>query len=212
MIFETANTNRLTIASEVLSSNDPVLKNIITQFGPCEIIPTKNYYQRLVESIIGQQLSVKAAASIRLKFLGLFDGKFPIPEQIVEKDIEEYRKAGLSYAKARYIQDLAVHTIEKKIKFEKFSELPNEEIIKELTNVKGIGEWTAHMFLMFGLGRLDVLPTGDLGIKNGIKKLYSLKELPTPEKIEEISDKNNWAPYQTVASWYIWRSLDNSPK
>lgn len=193
-------------------SSDSVMAPLIKTFGPCTIRPHKDYYRELVESIIGQQLSVKAAASINRRFLELFGGIFPEPAAILNKSIEELRSAGLSGAKAGYIQDLAQHVLDGKLKFELFDTLSNEEIIHELVAVKGIGEWTAHMFLMFCMGRLDILPVGDLGIRTGIMKLYGFKTLPTPAEIREISVKFNWHPYESVASWYVWQSLDNAPK
>lgn len=200
----------LTEATEHLTRVDPLLAPIIEARGLCTIEPHTHYYQELVESIISQQLSVKAARSILQKFLGLFDGTFPTPEQILDKSIDELRSAGLSNAKARYIQDLALHVHEKTIQLDILNTLSNEEIVRELTKVKGIGEWTAHMFLMFCMGRLNVLPYGDLGIKNGVQKLYGFDHLPSPEEIQSIAREHRWAPYESVASWYIWKSLDNT--
>jgi len=202
----------LTIASKYLASVDPILVPIIAQAGIPTIIPHKNYYPALVESIVSQQLSVKAAATILKRFLDLFPGNdFPAPGQILSKDIEELRSVGLSRQKGTYIQDLAVKVIEGTVQFEHLDSLTNDQVVKELTQIKGVGVWTVHMFLMFCMGRMDVLPTGDLGIKNGMFSLYRLEEKPTPEQMEAIAKKNNWHPYETVASWYIWHSLDNKP-
>lgn len=173
------------------------------------MVPHSDYYRELVESIIGQQLSVKAAATINRRFVDLFDGTFPTPAVILNKTVEELRAVGLSNAKAKYVQDLAQHVLDDKIEFEKFDSLGNEEIMNELLPVKGIGEWTAQMFLMFCMGRLDVLPVSDLGIRSGVKILYSLDILPTPEEIKAIAKKGGWHPYESIASWYIWQSLDN---
>lgn len=172
----------------------------------------KNYYHELVDSIISQQLSVKAARTIEGRFKDLFGGEFPSPEQILDKDIEELHAVGLSRPKARYIQDLATKILDETVAFDTIDELSNNEIIAELTKVKGIGVWTVHMFLMFCMGRLDVLPTGDLGIRNGIAKLYELDHAPTEREVELIAEKNQWHPYESVASRYIWLSLDNAPK
>ena len=200
-------------AAAYLTKHDPYLAAVIAKAGPSDIAPHTNYYQELVDSIIGQQLSVKAARSIRARFYALFGGnQLPKPEQILGSTIEELRGSGLSNAKARYIQDLALHVLEGKLKFSSIDSLSNEAVIAELTAVKGIGEWTAHMFMMFCMGRLDILPVGDLGIKNGVMKLYGLDKLPTPEIIQGIAEKYSWHPYETVASWYIWHSLDNKPK
>jgi DNA-3-methyladenine glycosylase II len=207
-----ANEHTLSQAAEALRKHDPTLAPIIARAGLPNIIPNKNYYQELVESIISQQLSVKAAATILKRFIELFpDVDFPAPDQILQKDIEQLRAVGLSRQKASYIQDLALKVIEGEVRFNHLDALSNNEVIAELTRIKGVGVWTVHMFLMFCMGRLDVLPTGDLGIKNGIYTLYNLKEKPTPEEMEEIAKKNNWHPYETVASWYIWHSLDNKP-
>lgn len=206
-----ANTKNFQIAANHLASHDPILRPVIARFGLPDITPHTEYYRELVESIVGQQLSVKAAASIRRKFNDLFGGVFPSPEQILEKAPEELRSAGLSWAKTKYIQDLAQHVLDGKIKFDNFDMLSNDEIIRELIDVKGIGEWTVHMFLIFGIGRLDVLPTGDLGIKNGVRALYSFETLPTSAQVVELAEQNHWHPYESVASWYIWESLDNKP-
>jgi DNA-3-methyladenine glycosylase II len=196
-----------------LLANDPILANAIRRGKELpRIAAHTDYYQALVDAIISQQLSVKAAAAIEKRFKELFDGRFPSPEEILSRNILELRNVGISRPKAGYIQDLARHIIEGKVTFVTFDSLPNEAIIKILTRVKGIGEWTAHMFLIFCMGRLDVLPVGDLGIRNGIKKLYSFEAVPTPEEVLLTSQKYHWAPYQTVASWYIWQSLDNTPE
>lgn len=198
-------------AARHLATNDAVLAPVIARYGECTIRPHKNYYQELVESIISQQLSVKAADSILKRFMALFDGRFPSPEQILTKDVETLRSLGFSYAKGRYVLDLAQHVVDGRVKFDHLDGLSNQEVIQELTAVKGIGEWTVHMFLMFCMGRLDVLATGDLGIKNGIRALYGLSSTPTPDQISGIAGQNIWHPYESVACWYIWRSLDNMP-
>lgn len=195
-----------------LAANDPVLADLISHYPSPKFEKHTNYYQELVESIISQQLSVKAAKAIETRFKGLFGGGFPTPEQIIAIDIEEYRSVGLSRPKARYIQDLAQKVIDKEVTFSTLDTLSNDEIVAELTRVKGIGTWTVHMFLMFCMARLDVLPTGDLGIKNGTAKLYAIEHIPSEHEVEMIAQKNNWHPYESIASWYIWQSLNNSPK
>jgi DNA-3-methyladenine glycosylase II len=191
-----------------LSANDKMLAKIIAASELPTFKPHKNYYQELVESIIGQQLSVNAARSITTRFKGLFGDMFPSPEQILEKSVEELRTAGLSNAKAKYVRDLAQHVVDGKVKFGHLDALPNEAIISELTDVKGIGEWSAHMFLIFCMGRLDVLAHGDLGIRTGIQRLYKLPALPSTAEVDEIALKNNWHPYESVACWYVWKSID----
>lgn len=190
-----------------LARHDPVLAPIIKRVGPASFRPHTDYYWELVDSIISQQLSVKAAKSIETRFQELFASQVPSPAQILEKDVEELRSVGLSRPKANYIRDLAQHIVDGKIKFDRFNELNNEEIAKELIDVKGIGEWTIHMFLMFCMGRLDVLPVGDLGIRNSMRTLYGFKGTPTPDEIKAIAKKYNWSPYESIASWYIWQNL-----
>lgn len=211
MIMNIASQKELKKAALYLSEHDPVLLPVIKSAGLATFQPHDDYYGALVNSIIGQQLSVKAAASIKRRFQDLFGGRLPSPAEILEKSEDELRGVGLSRPKIKYIRDLAQHIIANKVDFRKLNMLSNEEIIAELTDVKGLGEWTVHMFLMFCMGRLDVLATGDLGIRNGIQRLYKLKELPNPETIDEIARANQWHPYESVACWYVWHSLDNAP-
>ncbi len=199
-------------AARHLQQRDAILEPVIERYGLPDIIPHTDYYRELVESIIGQQLSVKAARSIRQKFVGLFGGTFPEPEAILGKTLDELRTAGLSRAKAAYVSDLARHVAGGTIRFDAIESKTNDEIITELTDIKGIGVWTVHMFLMFCMGRLDVLPVGDLGIRNGIRALYGFEQLPTPAQIIDLAAENHWHPYESVASWYVWESLDNKPK
>ena len=194
-----------------LAENDPQLAPVIERAGMPTIRPHSNHYEALISSILSQQLSVKAAEAIERRFLELFGGALPTPVQILTKDEETLRGIGISYAKARYMLDLAAHINDGRLSFDKIKKMPNDEVIAMLTDVKGIGEWTAHMYLMFCVGRLDVLPVGDLGIKNGVKKLYRLRDQPDAAKLREVARKKKWAPYESVASWYIWHSLDNKP-
>jgi DNA-3-methyladenine glycosylase II len=191
-----------------LQSHDAVLRSVIDRVGPCQLQPHSDYYRELVESIISQQLSVKAAATITGRFKQLGVGEFPTPQEILALETERLRAVGLSGAKAGYVQDLAMHVRDGRLDIERLPELPNEEIIVRLTDIKGIGEWTAHMFLIFSLGRLDVLPTGDLGVRKGMQALYGLAVLPSPKEMQEIAEHNRWSPYESVAAWYIWRSLE----
>lgn len=195
-------------AAAWLMEHDPALRPVITRVGLCTIRPHQEYYRSLVYEIIGQQLHVKAADSIRRKFEALFGGTFPAPAVLLAHSVEDLRMVGLSRAKAAYIRDIAQHCIDNKIDFASFDTLRNEQIIAILTDVKGIGEWTAHMFLMFCMARLDVLPVGDLGIRNGVRKLYGLAEMPTPQQVAEVAAANRWHPYESIASWYIWQALD----
>jgi len=206
-----ASQKTIRMATTHLSSHDPILAKVILKYGQCTIKPHNNYYRELVSSIISQQLSVKAAATIEDRFIQLFGDKnaFPSPAEIMKKSTEEIRSAGISNAKAGYIRDLALNIIDGRLKLYHLDNLSNEDIIKELTVVNGIGEWTVHMFLIFSIGRLDVLATGDLGIKNGIKKLYNLDHTPSTEEMQQLAETNGWHPYQSVACWYIWQPLDN---
>lgn len=201
------------IAKKHLSDNDPKLAKIIKLGSFPNIMPTDNYYGSLLDSIISQQLSVSAASSIENRLKSYFNSQeFPSPEQITNTPEEELRLIGLSRQKISYIKDLAQHILNGSLDFDPLINLPNDEIIKELTAIKGIGPWTAHMFLIFSLGRLDILPTGDLGIKNAVTKLYKLPKLASPSDIISIAEKYNWHPYESVASWYLWESLNNKPK
>jgi DNA-3-methyladenine glycosylase II len=202
-----------TIAAGIqhLQSADPTLAGLIAAHPPYTKMPHTNYYHSLVRAIIGQQLSVKAAAAIEGRFKALFDNTFPSPEQILTVSADQLREIGFSYAKAGYVHDLAVKILDGTVQFDHLDTLENDAIITELTQVKGIGEWTAHMFLMSCMGRLDVLPVGDLGIRVGVQKLYGLDQPATPAEVTLIAQHNNWHPYESIASWYIWQSLNNAP-
>lgn len=202
----------LQAAASHLAAHDPHLKPIIEQFGLSTIKPHTDYYRELVEAIIGQQLSVKAAATIGKRFVELFGGAFPTPGQILERNIDELRAVGMSRPKASYVLDLAQHIVDGRLQPEKLPLMNNEDVTKELTAVKGIGEWTAHMFLIFSLGRTDVLATGDLGVRMAIKRLYGLDAPPKPDEMHTIADTYHWHPYESLACWYLWKSLDNEPE
>ncbi len=198
-------------AIEHLKKHDALLAPVIDRAGLCGIEPHRDYYRALGDSIIGQQLSVKAAATIKQRFRDLFDGTFPEPHAILAKSVDELRTAGLSRAKATYIQDLAQHIVDGRIHFEDIDTLTNEAIIQKLTDVKGIGEWTVHMFLMFCMGRTDVLAVGDLGIRNAMRNLYNLDHAPSPKEVTDIAEQHGWHPFESIACWYLWYSLDNKP-
>jgi DNA-3-methyladenine glycosylase II len=198
-------------AIQHLQIADPVLAAVIATHPAPAFTAHTNYYQELVESIISQQLSVKAAAAILSRFRGLFGEQFPSPLDILTKDVETYRSVGLSRQKATYILDLAAKVTDGAVEFDHLDTMSNEAIIEELTQIKGVGVWTVHMFLMFCMGRLDILPVGDLGIRNGIQALYGLDEKPSPEIIEGIAREHHWHPYESVACWYVWQSLNNTP-
>ncbi len=201
---------RLRQAEAHLKKADPKLEKLINKFGSSALQPHTEYYGQLVDAIIGQQLSEKAGATILKRLMGLFGDKLPSPEEILRTDDEKLRAIGSSYAKASYMKDLAQHIIDERLDLEHIATLPNDTVIEQLTAVKGIGEWTAHMFMIFSLGRLDILPTGDLGIRKAMQNLYGLKSLPLPKEMHKIARKYHWSPYESVASWYLWKSLDNA--
>lgn len=193
-----------------IASHDVRLAQLVHDYPQPTFRPHTDYYRELVESIISQQLSVKAAATIYRRFVDSF-GHFPEPDEILARDDTELRSVGLSGQKTRYIKDLAAKVLSGEVQFDHLDQLSNDEIVAELTAVKGVGEWTVHMFLMFCMGRFDVLPVGDLGIKNAIQRVYSLDMAPAPDDIKTIAAKNGWKPYESVASWYLWKSLENTP-
>jgi DNA-3-methyladenine glycosylase II len=188
-----------------LKRSDPVLAAIIGRVGEYSIRFREPDFETLVKSIVSQQLSGRVATVIFGRLSNAVDGKMT-PASILKLRPSRMRTLGLSGSKTAYIRDLARHTRDGRVVFEELAGLPDEEVIARLTKVKGIGVWTVHMFLMFALRRHNVLPTGDLGIRNAIRKAYALEEMPLPKDIEAIAAK--WHPYCTVASWYLWRSLD----
>jgi len=203
---------KLRVAEKHLTSHDKKLSSIIKASGPCRLKPHKDHYGELVGSIVGQQLSAVAAGAIWRRLLELFDGKMPEPAQLIKIDDENLRGVGLSRPKIRYVKDLAQHVLDGRLDLDHISTMPNDQLIEQLTAVKGLGEWSAHMFMIFGLGRLDVLPVGDLGVRKAVMNLYGLKELPDPPTMVTIANKNSWHPYESVAAWYCWQSLDNNPQ
>jgi len=167
-------------------------------------------YGALIRAIVGQQLSTKAARSIFERLVEHFGGHTPTPGELLKADPEEMRAAaGLSRAKVTFLRDLAEHIEDGELNLEKLAELPDEEVAEQLTAIKGLGPWTVHMFLIFHLARPDVLPVGDLGIRKAVQVLQGLPELPTPAELELIAEP--WRPHRSLASLYLWRSLDNAP-
>ena len=201
------NSNQIVKGIKHIYNNDVKIAKIIDVAGKCDLKPHNNYYYSLIKAIVGQQLSVKAASSINKKFFLFFNGK-PSTKKILNEEDQALRNLGLSWAKVKYVKDLSQKIINRKISFRNINKKSNEDIISELTMVKGIGIWTVHMFLIFTLGRLNVLPINDLGLKNAIKNIYSLRKIPNETKIKRIAKKNGWEPYPTIASWYLWKSLD----
>jgi DNA-3-methyladenine glycosylase II len=188
-----------------LKKSDPILRAIIEKVGPFSMNYGEPTFHNLAESILYQQLNGKAAATIFKRFTDAA-GDPLTPEGILSLTDAQMRAVGLSKQKTSYLRDLAAKTKAGLLEFEKLSTLPDIEVIEHLTQVKGIGVWTAHMFLMFTLRRPDVLPIGDYGIQVALKKHYRKRKLPKPKDMEKIA--KSWAPYRSIACWYLWRSLD----
>jgi DNA-3-methyladenine glycosylase II len=198
-----------------LRAADPTLKAIIDEIGVDGLGDPRagrpdDHYGALVRSIVGQQLSTKAARSIYGRITDRFGGRTPTPQEVLDDDPDELKAAaGLSRAKVKYLRSLAEHVVEGSLELERLDDLPDEQVIAELVAVKGLGTWSAHMFLMFHLGRPDVLPTGDLGIRRAVMTRYRLRKLPDPKRLEKIAKP--WIPHRTLACRYLWRSLDATP-
>ncbi len=195
-----------------LRKADPVLASIIERVGPYGMEYREPGFQTLVRSIVYQQLSGKAAMTIFNRVLAAARGKrteeAPLtPEAILKLRPQKMRTLGLSQQKVAYIRELARMTRDGDVQFETLAKLEDAEVVAHLTRVKGVGVWTVHMFLMFALRRPDVLPVGDLGVRMAMKKAYGLAELPTPAEMQKIAAA--WSPWSSVASWYMWRSLEN---
>ena len=199
---------------EYLRAADPVLRAIIDRYGPDGLHERREggqteHYGALVRAIVGQQLSTKAAAAIYRRLTDRFGGREPTPQEILADDPEELRSVGLSHAKVVYLRSLAEHVINGSLELDRLDSLSDDEVITELTAVKGIGAWSSHMFLMFHLDRPDVLAVGDLGIRKAMMVAYGLDSLPLAPAMEEIAAP--WRPYRTLACRYLWRSLNNEP-
>jgi DNA-3-methyladenine glycosylase II len=194
-------------AIQHLRKADPVLASIIEQVGPYRIEFRDPEFGTLVRSIVYQQLSGKVASVILARLISALPGRKLTPRGILKVSVEDMRAVGLSSAKTAYIRDLAERTLAGDVVFKTIHTLSDDEVIEHLTQVKGIGVWTAHMFLIFALQRPDVLPTGDLGVRVAMKKAYGLADLPKPQEMQHLAE--SWRPYCSVATWYLWRSLDS---
>jgi DNA-3-methyladenine glycosylase II len=193
---------------------DKVLRRVMEQTGPIHPEIDRrgsrpDPWEALARAIVGQQLSTRAAASIWGKLLEQFGGRTPTPEQLLRKRPATLLKAGLSNAKVAYLRDLAAHVRDGRLDLKRLKDLPDEDVIAELIAIKGVGQWTAEMFLIFHLGRPDVAAVGDLGIRRAVQIAYGIDELPGPDELNRIADK--WRPHRTLASLYLWRSLANTP-
>ncbi|MBI3804984.1 MAG: DNA-3-methyladenine glycosylase 2 family protein [Nitrospirae bacterium] len=193
-----------------LAAADPVLAEFITSVGPCRLIPTPDPFMALVEAIVSQQLSVKAADTIFKRLLALYHPKKKIlPRALLATNTLALSRAGLSRQKIEYMRDLAERWETGEIVPRRFRSLSDEEVIAQLIRIKGVGRWTAEMFLIFALNRPDVLPVDDLGLKKAIERAYRLRKLPSPERIRLIAEP--WRPYRSIATWYLWKSLNAVP-
>ena len=195
-----------------LRAADPVLARLLDEVGEPERERRRggSHYAALVRSIVGQQLSVRAARAIHGRLLEHFGGQEPTPDEVLAADPEELRAAaGLSRAKVAFLRSLAEHVRAGELELDRLDDLPDDEVVAELVAVKGIGEWSAHMFLMFQLGRPDVLAVGDLGVRRAAERAYGLSDLPSADELRRLAEP--WAPHRTAACLLLWHSLDNAP-
>jgi DNA-3-methyladenine glycosylase II len=201
-------------AVAALREADPVMARLVDEHGAVvrrDLTRERpgDAYGALLRSIVGQQLSTKAARTIYGRMTELFDGHAPTPRQLLAVDPELIRAAGLSYSKISYLRDLAAHVEEGSLELERLPELSDEEVTAQLTAIKGLGQWTADMFMMFHLGRPDILPVGDLGIRRAVQVEYRMRKLPDAKRLEKVA--RPWRPYRTLACLFLWSSLDNAP-
>ncbi len=198
-------------ACRLLLRRDPILAAIIRQHGPCGLADALrvDHFSALVRAIIFQQLSTKAAATIHARLLTLIPDGQVTPQTLAAISEHQFRDVGVSRQKSMYLRDLCAKVASGDVILDAIEMLEDEDVIAALTRVKGIGRWTAEMFLMFRLHRPDVLPVGDLGILTAVQKAYGLRKRPTPERLRELAEA--WKPYRSIACWYLWRSLDNEP-
>jgi DNA-3-methyladenine glycosylase II len=203
-------TTDYTKARRLLSKRDPVIRDLIRRHGPCGLAEAQHEdaFIALCHSIISQQLSTKAAATIARRFDTLFGGR-PTPQAVAQAGDVQLRGTGLSSQKIRYMRDLCARVLDGTVPLDGVNELPDEDVIQSLTQVKGIGRWTAEMFLMFRLHRPDVLPVDDLGIMKAVQRAYGLRKMPRADRLMKIGEP--WRPYRSVACWYLWASLGNAP-
>ena len=198
-----------------LAGSDPVIAAVIERVGEMSFEkrrrgrPRGDSYGVLLRTVVGQQLSAKAAATIFHRLLARFDGHVPSPAELLAVKPEELRAIGLSGRKVEYVRDLARHVEAGELELDRLGELEDEEVIAEITAIRGFGLWSAQMFLIFHLERPDVLPTGDLGIRRAVQLEYGLEELPEHDELVEIAEL--WRPQRTLASIYLWETLANTP-
>ena len=199
----------LRAGTQHLRAADPRLGAVIDRVGACTLRPRGQIYRSLFHAILYQQLAGPAAAAIERRLRGGFGGVIPPPAEFLRARPATVRRAGLSLRKYAYLRDLAAHFADGRLQAHRLSRLSEADLITAVTGVHGIGEWTAHMLLIFSLGRPDVLPVGDYGVRKGMQRLYRLRELPKPHTMTRVAAP--WRPYRSIASWYLWRSLDVAP-
>jgi len=203
-----------TADDRALMRADKMLKRLMEERGPIDPAIDRrgsrpDPFEAVARAIVGQQLSTKAARSIWEKLLAQFGGDTPAPEALLRKRPQTLRKAGLSNAKVEFLRDLSKRVTDGRLDFDRIKDFSNEDVIAELIEVKGVGQWTAEMFLMFHLAREDVVSVGDLGIRRAVQIAYGMDDLPGPEELEKLAEE--WRPRRTLACLYLWRSLDNTP-
>ncbi len=202
-------------AQAELASSDPVIAGLIEELGDLDIDdrrrrrPPVDAYGMLLRSVIGQQLSVKAAATIYGRVLDLFGGRTPAPDELLEIEPQTLRDVGLSWRKVSYVRDLAEHVVSGELELDRLDQLSDEQVIAEITAIRGFGLWSAQMFLIFFCERPDVLPAGDLGVRRAAQHAYELDELPSEAELEALGER--WRPHRSLASIYLWESLANEP-
>jgi DNA-3-methyladenine glycosylase II len=191
-----------------LRAADPLLSDVIDRVGPCKFAPRAEgtHFDAVVRAIVYQQLSGKAAATIHARVEGLYGNRPPAPAELLETPDADLRGAGLSRQKLSYLKDLAEKVDSGEVPLDHLDAMEDDAVVEALVKVKGVGRWTAQMFLMFRLGRPDVLPDLDLGIQKGVQLMHGLDALPAPRRVLELGEP--WRPYRTIASWYLWRSLE----
>jgi DNA-3-methyladenine glycosylase II len=199
-----------------IAESDPVMAALVDRYGTLSLETRRrtrrlpmDAYGTLLRSVVGQQLSAKAAATIYARVVELFDGETPAPEKLLEIAPERLREAGLSGRKVEYVRDLASHVLSGELELDRLAELSDDDVIAEITAVRGFGLWSAQMFLIFFLERPDILPTGDLGIRNAVRIAYELDDVPKPTELERIAEP--WRPHRSLACIYLWESLANRP-
>ena len=187
---------------------DPKLSVIIKRIGRCELhaVAPRDAFEALCMSIASQQLSVKAAATIFGRFCDLFPNRKPTPDRVMTLTDDQIRAVGFSRPKASFIKDLAARVIDGRIDLKGLNKHPDDEVMRQLVAVKGIGRWTAEIFLMFRLGRMDIFPADDLGLMNAVHRAYGMRKRPDPKKLRKMGEA--WSPYRSVAAWYLWQSLN----